>query len=255
MQIKDSVAVITGGASGLGEATARHLLAAGGKVALFDLAAERGQALAAEMGQDAIFCQVDVTDEDQVAAAVKQTVESLGAIKVAVNCAGIGVPFKVLGREGPMDMAKWIQTININLIGTMQVIRLATEQMAQNQPDADGECGVVINTASVAAFEGQVGQSAYAASKAGVAGMTLPLAREFAPLGIRFLTIAPGLFSTPMLLALPENVQESLGQSVPFPSRLGRPEEYAMLAGHIIENPMLNGETLRLDGALRMAPR
>lgn len=255
MQIKDSVAVITGGASGLGEATARHLLAAGGKVALFDMAAERGQALAAELGQDAIFCQVDVTDEDQVAAAVKQTVESLGAIKVAVNCAGIGVPFKVLGRDGPMDMAKWIQTININLIGTMQVIRLATEQMAKNQPNADGERGVVINTASVAAFEGQVGQSAYAASKAGVAGMTLPLAREFAPLGIRFLTIAPGLFSTPMLLALPENVQESLGQSVPFPSRLGRPEEYAMLAGHIIENPMLNGETMRLDGALRMAPR
>ncbi len=255
MQIKDSVAVITGGASGLGEATARHLLAAGGKVALFDLDAERGEKLAGELGGNAVFCQVDVTEEEQVAAGVGAAMDAFGSISVAVNCAGVGVPFKVLGKDGPMDMAKWIWTIKINLIGTMQVIRLAAEQMAHNQPNADGERGVVINTASIAAFEGQVGQSAYAASKAGVAGMTLPLAREFASLGIRVLTIAPGLFLTPMLLALPEKVQESLGQSVPFPSRLGKPEEYASLAGEIIENPMLNGETLRLDGALRMAPR
>lgn len=255
MQIKDAAAIITGGASGLGEATARYLLERGAKVALFDLAGERGQALAQEMGAEAIFCQVDVTDEAQVAQGVQKTVEAFGSIQVAVNCAGIGVPFKVLGKDGPMDMGKWIQTLNINLVGTMQVIRLAAQQMAANQPNPDGERGVVINTASIAAFEGQVGQSAYAASKAGIVGLTLPLAREFASLGIRVLTIAPGLFLTPMMLALPEKVQQSLGQSVPFPNRLGRPQEFAMLAGQIIANPMLNGETIRLDGALRMAPR
>ncbi|RJX29071.1 MAG: 3-hydroxyacyl-CoA dehydrogenase [Desulfarculus sp.] len=255
MQIKDSVAIITGGASGLGEATARHLLQRGGQVALFDLAGERGQALAQDLGERVIFCQVDVTDEAQVDQGVRRTVEAFGSVQVAVNCAGIGVPFKVLGKDGPMDMGRWIKTLQINLVGTMQVIRLAAQRMAANQPNAEGERGVVINTASIAAFEGQVGQSAYAASKAGVVGLTLPLAREFASLGIRVLTIAPGLFQTPMMASLPEKVQQSLGQSVPFPSRLGRPQEFALLAEQIIANPMLNGETIRLDGALRMAPR
>ncbi|MEW5913275.1 MAG: 3-hydroxyacyl-CoA dehydrogenase [Thermodesulfobacteriota bacterium] len=255
MQIKDSVAIITGGASGLGEATARRLLKLGAKVALFDLAGERGQALAQELGPEAVFCQVDVTDEAQVDQGVKRAVEAFGSLQVAVNCAGVGVPFKVLGKEGPMDMGRWIKTLNINLVGTMQVIRLAAQRMAANQPNADGERGVIISTASIAAFEGQVGQTAYAASKAGIVGLTLPLAREFAPLGIRVLTIAPGLFQTPMMASLPEKVQQSLGQSVPFPSRLGRPEEFAMLAEQMIVNPMLNGETVRLDGALRMAPR
>ncbi|MBU0517041.1 MAG: 3-hydroxyacyl-CoA dehydrogenase [Proteobacteria bacterium] len=255
MDIRDSVAVITGGASGLGRQTALELAAAGARVALLDMDEERGRAVAGELGDRAIFRRTDVTDEAQVAAAMDEAVRAFDRIDVAVNCAGIGIPAKILGKEGPMDMGPFIKTIQVNVIGTMNVIRLTAARMADNEPNAEGERGVVINTASVAAYEGQIGQTAYASSKAGIIGLTLPAAREFAPLGIRVVTIAPGLFETPMLLGLPEKVLASLGASVPFPPRLGRPAEYAMLVGHIIANPMLNGTTIRLDGAIRMAAK
>jgi 3-hydroxyacyl-CoA dehydrogenase/3-hydroxy-2-methylbutyryl-CoA dehydrogenase len=252
MKLAGKNAIITGGASGLGLATARHLAAGGAKTALWDLNQEAGAKAAASLGGDAIFSQVDVSDETSVAGGVAEAVDRLGGIHIAVNCAGIGIAAKLLGKEGPVDMKGWSKTIQVNLIGTVNVIRLAGQQMAQNQPDEQGERGVIINTSSIAAFEGQIGQTAYAASKAGIVGITLPAAREFAPLGIRVVTIAPGLFKTPML---PENLQEALCKSVPFPSRLGDPAEFAALAGHIIENSMLNGETIRLDGALRMAAK
>jgi NAD(P)-dependent dehydrogenase (short-subunit alcohol dehydrogenase family) len=255
MELQGIVAVITGGSSGLGEATARLLVAGGAKAALFDLAEDKGQALAAELGESAIFCKTDVTDENSVKAAIEAAMAKFGAIHVAVNCAGVGFPAKVLGREGPMAMSHFNKVVQINLIGTMNVIRLAAEQMVKNQPNQDGEKGVVINTASVAAFEGQIGQAAYSASKAGVVGMTLPIAREFAGYGIRVMTIAPGLFDTPMMASLPENVRAALGNMVPFPKRLGLPTEFAELAKHIVENRMLNGEVIRLDGAIRMQPR
>jgi NAD(P)-dependent dehydrogenase (short-subunit alcohol dehydrogenase family) len=255
MEIKGTVSVVTGGASGLGEATVRELVAQGGKVAILDLTEDRGLAIAKELGESARFFKTDVTDENSVRNAVDGTVNALGALDVAVNCAGVGTPAKVLGKEGPMDMAQFNKVVQINLMGTVNVIRLAAEQMVKNPGNADGEKGVVINTASVAAFEGQIGQAAYSASKAGVVGMTLPIAREFADYGIRVVTIAPGLFLTPMLQGLPENVQESLAQMVPFPKRLGKPTEYAMLARHIIENPVLNGEVIRLDSSLRMAAK
>jgi 3-hydroxyacyl-CoA dehydrogenase / 3-hydroxy-2-methylbutyryl-CoA dehydrogenase len=255
MEIKDKIAVITGGASGLGLATARHLVLNGAKVAIWDLNGEAGEKTVNELGENALFCQVDVSDEESVAKAMEVAVSHFGTINVAINCAGIGIPAKLLGKEGPVDMKGWTKTIQINLVGTVNVIRLAAQQMNLNEPNPDGERGVIVNTASVAAYEGQIGQTAYAASKAGIIGVTLPAAREFAPLGIRVVTIAPGLFETPMMMGLPEKVQEALGLSVPFPSRLGRPTEYAGLVGHIIENPMINGETIRLDGALRMAPR
>ncbi len=255
MEIKDSVAVVTGGASGLGEACIRNFLSKGGKVSILDFAEERGQKVASELGDAALFCLTDITKEEDVQAALDKTVEAFGAIHVAVNCAGVGIPAKVLGKEGPMSMAHFNKVVQINLIGTMNVVRLAAEKMVKNQGNDDGEKGVMINIASVAAFDGQIGQAAYSASKAGVAGMTLPIAREFAEYGIRVMTIAPGIFRTPMLEALPENVQEALGKMVPFPKRLGEPSEFAALVQHIVENSMLNGEVIRFDGALRMAAK
>jgi NAD(P)-dependent dehydrogenase (short-subunit alcohol dehydrogenase family) len=255
MELKGTVAVVTGGASGLGEASIRTLVQGGAKAAIFDLAADNGERIAADLGDHVIFCMTDVTDEKSVSEAIEKTVEAFGAIHIAVNCAGVGTPAKVLGKEGPIDMAQFRRVVEINLMGTLNVIRLAAEKMMMNTPDEDGEIGVVINTASVAAFEGQIGQAAYSASKAGVVGMTLPIAREFAEYGIRVLTIAPGLFETPMLKGLPENVQEALGKMVPFPKRLGKPSEFAALVQHIVENGMLNGEVIRLDGSIRMAAK
>ena len=255
MEIKGSVAVVTGGASGLGEATVRNYVEGGGRVGILDLQEERGQALASELGDSAIFCPANVTDEQSVQSAIDKTAEAFGAIHIAVNCAGVGDAAKVLGKDGPMPMDDFKRVVQINLIGTMIVIRLTAEKMVVNAPNADGEKGVVINTASVAAFDGQIGQASYSASKAAVIGMTLPIAREFAEYGLRIVTIAPGLFETPLLMALPEKVKDALGEMVPFPNRLGKPSEFALLARQIVENPMLNGETIRLDGAIRMAAK
>ncbi|MBW2047030.1 MAG: 3-hydroxyacyl-CoA dehydrogenase [Deltaproteobacteria bacterium] len=255
MEIRDSVALVTGGASGLGEACVRSLLDRGAKVAILDFAEERGERLASEIGASALFCLADITREQDVQRAIDRTVEAFGGINIAVNCAGVGIPAKVLGREGPMSMDHFNRVIQINLMGTMNVVRLAAEKMVKNKGNDDGEKGVMVNVASVAAFDGQIGQAAYSASKAGVVGMTLPIAREFAEYGIRIMTVAPGIFRTPMLEALPENVQEALGKMVPFPRRLGEPREFAALVRHIVENPMLNGEVIRLDGALRMAAK
>jgi NAD(P)-dependent dehydrogenase (short-subunit alcohol dehydrogenase family) len=255
MQIENRVFLITGGASGLGEASARSLVARGGKVVIADLNDKLGTALAQELGSGARFVRVDVSNETDVQNAVDVAVKELGGLHGVINCAGIGTPEKALGKEGPSPLASFARIVNINLVGTFNVIRLAAHAMSQAAPSAEGERGVVINTASVAAFDGQIGQPAYAASKAGVVGMTLPLAREFARYGIRVVTIAPGLFETPMMATLPPAAQESLGKSVPFPPRLGRPAEFAQLAVQVIENVMLNGETIRLDGAIRMAPK
>lgn len=255
MEIKDSVAVVTGGASGLGEATVRNYVEGGGQVCIMDLQEEKGRALASELGDSAIFCMTNVTDEQSVQSAIDKTMEAFGAVHIAVNCAGVGDAAKVLGKGGPMAMDGFNRVVQINLIGTMIVIRLAAEKMVANTPNADGEKGVVINTASVAAYDGQIGQASYSASKAAVIGMTLPIAREFAEYGLRIVTIAPGLFETPLLMALPEKVQVALGKMVPFPNRLGKPSEFALLARQIVENPMLNGETIRLDGAIRMAAK
>lgn len=255
MRIRDCVAVVTGGASGLGEATVRMFVRGGGQAAILDLDEERGRRAASELGDKAIFCKTDVVDEKSVQAAIDKTLESFGAIHIAVNCAGIAPPAKVLGKSGPMPLKLFDQVVQINLIGTMNVIRLSSEKMIENSPNADGEKGIVVNTASAAAFDGQIGQAAYSASKAGVVGMTLPIAREFAEYGIRVVTIAPGLFETPMLAGLPEKAKESLGKMTPFPKRLGKPSEFAGLVQHIIENSMLNGEVIRLDGALRMAAK
>jgi 3-hydroxyacyl-CoA dehydrogenase/3-hydroxy-2-methylbutyryl-CoA dehydrogenase len=255
MKISNCVALVTGGASGLGEATVRSFASKGGKAAILDLDDTRGPAIAEELGGSAVFFKTDVTDTASVQAAVDGTVAAFGALHVAVNCAGVGIAMKVIGKNGPMPIEKFNLVIQINLIGTMNVVRLAAEKMLQNEPMADGEKGVVINTASVAAFDGQIGQAAYAASKAAVAGMTLPVAREFADYGIRVMTIAPGLFETPMLAGLPENARVALAQMMPFPKRLGFPKEYAMLVEQIVENPMLNGETIRLDACIRMAAK
>jgi 3-hydroxyacyl-CoA dehydrogenase / 3-hydroxy-2-methylbutyryl-CoA dehydrogenase len=255
MELSGLVSLITGGASGLGEATAYAFLEAGSRVVLLDVNEETGVAAAARMGDRAVFVKTDVTDESSVKDAVDRAVDRFGAVHVAVNCAGVGFPAKVLGKEGIMPMSHFETVVRINLFGTMNVIRHAIAHMVNNEPNDDGEKGVVINTASVAAFEGQVGQAAYAASKAGVAGMTLPIAREFASYGVRVVTVAPGLFHTPMMASLPEHVQEALGKMVPFPKRLGKPNEFAALARHIVENRMLNGEVIRLDGAIRMQPR
>lgn len=253
MQVRDAVAVVTGGASGLGFATARRLVDQGASVVLLDLPSSPGEQAAAELGERAVFTPADVTREEDVAAAL-DVATGLGELRVVVNCAGVATPGRVLGKNGPLALEAFTKVVTINLIGTFNVIRLATERMAGNEPQ-DGDRGVVVCTASVAAFDGQIGQAAYSASKGGVAGMTLPLARDLASRQIRVVTIAPGIFETPMLAGLPEDAQKSLGQQVPHPSRLGRPSEYAALALHIIENPMLNGETIRLDGAIRMAPR
>jgi len=255
MQIKECMAVVTGGASGLGEASVRSLLAQGARVAIFDIAAERGAKLAAELGPNCLFVSADVTSDEACRAAVEKTVAAFGTIHVAINCAGVADPGKVLSKKGPMTLDFFNRVIQINLVGTLNIIRLAVEQMVKNAPNGEGEKGVIVNTASAAAFDGQIGQAAYSASKAGVVGMTLPIARECADYGIRVMTIAPGLFDTPMMAGLPESVRVTLAQTAPFPKRLGRPAEYAALVGHIIENPMLNGECIRLDGAVRMAAR
>ena len=255
MQLAGSVAMITGGASGLGAATARLFGGAGAQLALCDLNAEAGNALAAELGNNGLFVKTDVTKSEDIQAALTQVQERFGGLHIVVNCAGIATAERVIGRQGPLSLERFERVIQVNLIGTFNVIRLTAGLIMQNTPNTEGERGVIINTASVAAFEGQIGQPAYAASKAGVAGMTLPIAREFAAHGIRVVAIAPGVFDTPMVAGLPEPARQALSAAVPFPQRLGRPDEYAALARHIVENVMLNGETIRLDGALRMGPR
>lgn len=255
MQFKDSTFIVTGGASGLGEATVRAFHAKGANVVIADLNAERGEKLAAELGSRAVFQRTDVTSDADGQACVAKAVAAFGGLNGLVNCAGVGTPEKVLNKTGPQALGNFSKIVGINLIGSFNMLRLAADAISKGNPNAAGERGVIINTASVAAFDGQIGQPAYAASKAGVVGMTLPVARELARFGIRVCTIAPGLFFTPMMESLPVEAQESLAKSVPFPPRLGRPEEYAALAAHIVENEMLNGETIRLDGAIRMAPK
>ncbi len=255
MQIKDSVFIVTGGASGLGGATARMLAAGGGKVLIADLKEAEGNALAAELGASARFVRTDVTDEASGKAAVAAAVERFGGVHGLVNCAGVVHGERVLGKEGIHALASFVRVININLVGSFNMTRLAAEQMAKNAPSAGGERGVIVFTASVAAFDGQIGQPAYSASKAGLVGMTLPIARELARIGIRVMTIAPGIFETPMVGEIPPDIAESLGKMVPFPPRLGRPAEFASLVREIIGNEMLNGEVIRLDGAIRMAPK
>ena len=255
MKFENSTFIVTGGASGLGEATVRRFHGAGANVVIADLNSERGEKLAAELGSRAAFARTDVTADADGQACVARALSAFGGLHGLVNCAGVGTPEKVLGKNGPQPLANFAKTVGINLIGTFNMLRLAADAISKGQPNAAGERGVIINTASVAAFDGQIGQPAYAASKAGVVGMTLPVARELARFGIRVCTIAPGLFYTPMMESLPAEVQDSLAKSVPFPPRLGRPDEYAQLAAHIVENEMLNGETIRLDGALRMAPK
>jgi NAD(P)-dependent dehydrogenase (short-subunit alcohol dehydrogenase family) len=253
MQIKNSVFLVTGGASGLGAATARMAAENGGKVVLADLNADLGEKLAGELGGR--FIRTDVTSEADGKAAVALAQKEFGGIHVLVNCAGIGTAERTVGKDGPHNLAHFTKVIGINLIGSFNMIRLAAAAMVNASPNAAGERGVIINTASVAAFDGQIGQAAYSASKGGIVGMTLPIARDLSRNGIRVCTIAPGIFETPMLMGMPKEVQDSLGKQVPFPSRLGRPVEYAQLARAIIENEMLNGETIRLDGAIRMAPK
>jgi 3-hydroxyacyl-CoA dehydrogenase / 3-hydroxy-2-methylbutyryl-CoA dehydrogenase len=255
MKLKESIAIVTGGASGLGEACVRSLAAEGAKVCIFDLAEERGSKIATELGSNVMFARADVTSEESVQSAVKQTINTFGGLNVAINCAGVADPGKVLSKKGPMPLSHFNRVLQINLVGTFNIVRLAVEQMVKNAPNEEGEKGVIINTASAAAFDGQIGQPAYSASKAGVVGMTLPLARECADYGIRVMTIAPGLFGTPMMASLPQEAQDALGKMTPFPKRLGRPSEYALLALQIIQNPMLNGEVIRLDGAIRMAAK
>lgn len=256
MQIQNKIFLITGGGSGLGAATAKLLVSAGAKVVLADVNAEAGAAQAAELGEaNARFIRTDVCSEADGKAAVQLALDAFGALHGLANCAGVAPAEKVIGRNGVHGLESFTRTININLIGTFNMLRLAAEAMARNEPDAGGERGIIINTASVAAFDGQIGQAAYSASKSAVVGMTLPIARELARSGIRVMTIAPGIFETPMMAAMPQEVRDSLGASVPFPPRLGRPDEYAALARHIIENSMLNGEVIRLDGAIRMAAK
>jgi NAD(P)-dependent dehydrogenase (short-subunit alcohol dehydrogenase family) len=255
MQIKNSVFLIPGGASGLGAATARQLVAAGGKVMLADLNREAGEKFAASLGSQAKFAVADVTNESQIQQAIDAAIAAFGALHGLVNCAGVAPGERVVGKNGPHKLETFSRVININLIGTFNALRLAANAMVKNTPNGDGERGVIINTASVAAFEGQIGQAAYSASKGGIVAMALPIARELAKLGIRVNTIAPGIFDTPMLQGMSEEIRASLGAQVPFPSRLGQPEEYARLAAFIVENPMLNAEVIRLDGAIRMTAK
>lgn len=253
MELKNTVALVTGGASGLGRATTERLLAAGAQVVMVDLNAGVGEQVAAELGDAAHFVSADVTNEEQVQAAV-DTATGLGALRVVVNCAGVATPGKLVSRKGPLPLEAFQKVLNINIVGTVNVCRLAAAAM-QNQEAEGEERGVIVNTASVAAFDGQIGQIAYSASKGAVAAVTLPMARELAASLIRVVTIAPGIFETPMMAGLPAEAQESLGRSVPHPARLGKPAEYAQLVESIVANPMLNGETIRLDGSIRMAPK
>lgn len=255
MNQTEIVALVTGGASGLGEATVLELAGIGARVVAIDMDAVKGEKMAATAGNDVIFVQADVTSEDDIRRAIRETVDRFGKINVAVNCAGVADAGKVMGKKGPLPLTSFNKVIQINLVGTLNVIRLAVEQMVVNTPNEEGERGVIINTASIAAFDGQIGQAAYCASKGGIVSMTLPIARECADYGIRVATIAPGLFETPLMAGLPPAVKEDMAQGVPFPRRLGKPGEFARMAIHILGNPMLNGCCIRLDGALRMPPR
>ncbi|MEG4642449.1 NAD(P)-dependent dehydrogenase (short-subunit alcohol dehydrogenase family) [Paracoccus pantotrophus] len=255
MQIESRVFVITGAGSGLGAAVARMAVGAGARAVLLDVNADSGAAMAAELGAAARFVRTDVTSGPEGEAAIAAALEAFGRIDVAVNCAGVAPGEKIVGREGPHGLESFARAIQINLVGTFNMLRLAADAMSRNEPGEGGERGVIVNTASIAAYDGQIGQAAYAASKGGVAALTLPAARELARHGIRVMTIAPGIFATPMMAGLPQEVQDSLGANVPFPPRLGNPAEYAALVRHIVENQMLNGEVVRLDGALRMAPK
>jgi NAD(P)-dependent dehydrogenase (short-subunit alcohol dehydrogenase family) len=255
MQLNEVNAVVTGGASGLGHAVCARIIQAGGKVTLLDINQAQGSDAAAALGRRAGFVATDVSDEAAVDAAVAQAANAMGGLNVAVNCAGIGTPARLVGRNGPMAASFFRRMIEINLLGTVLIAKAATVAMQRNAPNAGQERGVIIMTASVAAFDGQIGQVAYSASKGAIVGMTLPMARELASSGIRVMTIAPGIFATPMMKAMPQEAQDSLGKQTPFPARLGEPDEYAALVCHILENAMLNGETIRLDGAIRMQPR
>ncbi|UPM52627.1 3-hydroxyacyl-CoA dehydrogenase [Gottfriedia acidiceleris] len=256
MNIRDSIAIVTGGASGLGAGTVRMIVENGGKAAIFDLNEERAASLISELGEENVcFEKTDVSSEESVKNSISNVLVKYGSFNTVVNCAGIVLAEKVIKRDGIHSLESFQKIINVNLVGTFNVIRLAAEQMINNEPNEFGERGVIINTASVAAFDGQMGQAAYGASKSAVAGMTLPIARDLSRYGIRVMSIAPGIFETPMFDVLPEKARESLGKMVPFPSRLGKPSEYAHLAKSIVENPMLNGEVIRLDGAIRMQPK
>ena len=255
MNTKDVVAVVTGGASGLGEASITELVKKGARVVIVDIDSDKGEKLATNIGAGAIFVKTDVTSEADVRQAIQKAVDTFGKINVVINCAGIVNPGKLIGRKGPLPLESFNKVMQLNLVGTLNVIRLAVEQMMNNTPDEEGERGVIINCASIAAFEGQIGQVAYSASKAGIVGMTLPIAREVADYGIRVIAIAPGIFETPMMAGLPPAVKEDMAKTVPFPRRLGKPIEFAKLALHIIDNIMLNGCCIRLDGALRMPPK
>ena len=255
MEIKNSTFVVTGGSSGLGAATVEMVVAAGGNAIIADVNKAQGEALAGKLGKQARYVECDVTREDHGKAVMAAALKEFGGLQVLVNCAGIAIGEKTVGKEGPHSLEKFSRVIAINLIGTFNMIRLAADAMSKLPPNAAGERGVIVNTASVAAFDGQMGQAAYSASKGGIVGMTLPIARDLSRYGIRVMTIAPGIFETPMLLGMPQEVQDALGKMVPFPSRLGRPKEYAQLVRHIAENEMLNGEVIRLDGAIRMQPK
>jgi len=255
MQLQQVKAVITGGASGLGHSVAQYLVAHGGKVALFDVNDEKGQAAAKELGDAARFFRTDVTSEDGVTANVTAARDAMGGLNAVINCAGILGAGRVLGKEGPMQLAQFQATVMVNLVGSFNVAKAGAALMQNNEPGEDGERGVIVNTASVAAYDGQIGQAAYSASKGGVVGMTLPMARELSRFGIRVMTIAPGIFWTPMVDGMPPEVQKSLSASIPFPSRLGQPEEFAQTVAFILGNRYLNGETIRLDGAVRLQPK
>ena len=255
MQISGSVFIVAGGSSGLGAATVRQLHTAGAKLVIADLVVDKGEALAKSLGANARFVRTDVTSESDAQAAVTTASEQFGGLQGLINCAGIAPAERVLGKHGPHSLANFTRCVQINLIGSFNMIRLAAQVIAEQPAGESGERGVIINTASVAAYEGQIGQAAYSASKAGIVGMTLPIARELARNGIRINTIAPGVFITPMVAGMPQDVQDSIGKSIPFPARLGRPDEFAALVSHIITNQMINGETIRLDGAVRLAPK
>lgn len=255
MNHKDVVALVTGGASGLGEASVLELINKGARAVIIDVDVEKGEKLASSIGANAIFVKTDITSETDVRQAIQKAIEAFGKINVVINCAGVVNPGKLISKKGPLSLEAFNKVLQINLVGTLNIIRLAVEQMMNNTPGEEGEKGVIINTASIAAFEGQIGQVAYSASKAGIVGMTLPIAREISDYGIRIVTIAPGIFETPMMAGLPQAVKEDMAKTVPFPRRLGKPVEFARMCLHIIENMMLNGCCIRLDGALRMPPK